>query len=237
MRETGICCPDIGLLPALADLFDVDLDTLMGRERAIQPPQSFREIAWQLRRYFESTEPDSHFRDTFRLAVILHEVLSTDGYRKPVPWEAEASFEKTVADAEPRKWGTSITSLPNGSTVYSGSGLFFGYANTWQDPSPAELHRLSSALRRLANPEVLLVLYALYSMTRQDFDRYVTLEEIAGRTEMPLDRTRDILDALPLTISRYSDGAFCYRLEGAYMYLPTLLSLCCCQDVPDIAFR
>ncbi len=209
----------------------------MGRERERQPPQDFRELAWQLRCYFASTEPDTHFRDSFRLAVILHEVLSTDGYRKPVPWDADASFEKTVAEAEPRKWGTSVTSLPKGTTVYSGSGIFFGYAGTWVDPAPADLHRLASSLRRLAHADVLVVLFALFSLTRTDFDRYVPLKEIAARAELPLDRTREILDSLPLSITRKGDGAFCYRLEGAYMHLPTLLSLGCCRDALGIDFH
>ena len=42
--ESGACCPDIGLLPDLADIFGVSLDALMGREipeAQPSPPEDF----------------------------------------------------------------------------------------------------------------------------------------------------------------------------------------------------
>ena len=42
--ESGVCCPDIGLLPTLADIFGVTLDELMGREAPEaypSPPEDF----------------------------------------------------------------------------------------------------------------------------------------------------------------------------------------------------
>ncbi len=235
--ESGICCPDIQLLPAIADLFDVDLDTLMGHVPAQKSPESFRDMAYQVRDYLANLPADHLFRDSFRLAVILHEILSTEGYRKQVPWDADASFEKTVSEEEPRRWGTSITSLPDGTTVYSGSGIFIGYNGTWQPPAPADIHRLASSLRRLAHTDLLCVLFALHSLTCRDFDLYVTAGQIAEKAAISLERTDALLDNLPLTIQRDNEGVFRYRLEGGYMHVLSLLCMGSHPDMPSFDIR
>ncbi len=42
--EADQCCPDIGLLPAMADLFGISMDTLFGRETA--PRQKMEGLPW-----------------------------------------------------------------------------------------------------------------------------------------------------------------------------------------------
>ncbi len=234
--ESGICCPDIQLLPTIADLFHISLDTLFGhKSQPISP--DFPTLARQTRTYMESLPAEHVFRDTFRLTVLLHEILCTDAYRKPVPWDADGKFEDRIHDESPHKWGTSITSLPDGTTVYSGSGIFFGYNGTWQNPQLADMNRLAASFRRLADADLLCVLFALYSLTYADFDHYVTAQEIAEAACLPLDKTTNLLDNLPLTVQRDETGCFCYRLDGAFMHLPPLFGLGGYHNVMTMDFR
>ena len=61
--ESAQCCPDIGLLPEIADIFGVSIDTLMGREKQ----DSFENLYMQVKAYFTEIPAEQIFRDSFRL--------------------------------------------------------------------------------------------------------------------------------------------------------------------------
>lgn len=75
--ESGQCCPDVALLPTLADIFGVTIDTLMGREE----PSGFTELYAHTKAYLSSVPENELHRDAFRLSILLHESLCTSGYR------------------------------------------------------------------------------------------------------------------------------------------------------------
>ena len=45
--ELDTCCPDIQLLPQLADLFEVSIDALFGRSAALAEPVSAVDLPWE----------------------------------------------------------------------------------------------------------------------------------------------------------------------------------------------
>ena len=215
--ESAQCCPDIGLLPALADIFGVSIDTLMGYGR----PDSFEEIGWKLKGYFENVSPDTVFRDSFRTAVLLHEVLCWKAYYLDSgPWGKEKNY---WLEDPPHKWDFSAANNPYGSTVYAGGGIYFASNRAYTPPKQPEILELSMQLKKLSNRNTLRVMYALYDLTTDDFDRYVSLEEICTGAKMTEEDVLTAMEDLELTVMESEDGELLYRIDGSRMHIPALL--------------
>lgn len=215
--ESAQCCPDIALLPELADLFEVSVDKLLGRK----PSASLGELCHMLKAHFSSLPEHSTFGQVYRIAALLHEAAATDGYKQQVPWQSRDYSTDDVAD-----WGLSVCSEPEGCTVRKQNSICFTLSEKSTAPNNIQLHRLSQKLSRLSEPDTLKVLFALYSLTQQDFDLYVTAAEIAEAARLPVNLTENLLNSLPLTLKE-EDGALMYRLDGANSYLPSILMLLC----------
>ena len=215
--ESAQCCPDIALLPELADLFEVSVDKLLGRK----PTASLGELCHMLKAHFSSLPEHSTFGQAYRIAALLHEAAATDGYKNKVPWQSRDYSTDDVAD-----WGLSVCSEPEGCTVRKHNSICFTLSEKSTAPNNIQLHRLSQKLSRLSEPDTLKVLFALYSLTQQDFDLYVTAAGIAEAARLPVNLTENLLNSLPLTLKE-ENGELKYRLDGANSYLPSLLMLLC----------
>ena len=99
--ESAQCCPDITLLPELADLFEVSVDKLLGRK----PSASLGELCHMLKAHFSSLPEHSTFGQAYRIAALLHEAAATDGYKQQVPWQSRDYSTDDVAE-----WGLSVCS-------------------------------------------------------------------------------------------------------------------------------
>lgn len=83
--ESGLCCPDIQLLLELASYFEVSIDELLG----YKPADSFSDICLKLRTAIEEAGKDGCFDLGYKLAFILAEGCSTNGYSDYVPWDTD----------------------------------------------------------------------------------------------------------------------------------------------------
>ena len=215
--ESAQCCPDIELLPELADLFEVSVDKLLGRK----PSASLGELCHMLKAHFSSLPEHSTFGQAYRIAALLHEAAATDGYKQQVPWQSRDYSTDDVAD-----WGLSVCSEPERCTVRKQNSICFTLSEKSTAPNNIQLHRLSQKLSRLSEPDTLKVLFALYSLTQQDFDLYVTAAVIAEAARLPVNLSENLLNSLPLTLKE-ENAELMYRLDGANSYLPSLLMLLC----------
>ena len=81
--ESAQCCPDIQLLPDLAKIFDVSIDELIGYKST----EGLGDICLKIKEYFSALPEKKAFENAYRIAALLHEIASTDGYKKTVPWK------------------------------------------------------------------------------------------------------------------------------------------------------
>ena len=63
--ESGQCCPDIQLLPAIAELFEVSVDELLGCNSG----KGLGDICLNLKDYFTSLPEKEAFENAYRLAT------------------------------------------------------------------------------------------------------------------------------------------------------------------------
>lgn len=212
--ESAQCCPDIQLLPDIAELFDVSVDELIGYKATV----GLGDICLRIKDYFLALPERAAFDNVYRIAALLHEVASTDGYKKSVPWK-----EKDYSVEDISSWGFSVCSEPEGSTGRKNNSLFFSLGKGYVSPNGSQLRDLKLTLEQFSDLSVLKVLYALYGITLGDFDLYVTADEIAYAAHLKIEDVENVLNDTPVTVKE-EDGKFKYRLDGAFSHVPPLLS-------------
>lgn len=212
--ESAQCCPDIQILPDIASFFDVSVDELLGYKAA----DGLGDICLKIKDYFLTLPEKNAFENAYRIAALLHEAASTDGYKKRVPWK-----EKDYSLDEVSSWGFSACSEPEGNTVRKDNCIFFSLGKGYVSPNGVQLRDLKLTLEKYSDLNVLKVMYALYGLTHADFDLYVTVDEIADAAHLKSLDVENILKDLPLTVKE-EDGRFKYRIEGFFSHIPLLLS-------------
>lgn len=215
--ESAQCCPDMQLLPELAGIFEVSIDELIGYRAAA----GLGDICLRIKEHFSALPEGNSFEKAYRIAALLHEIASTDGYKKTVPWK-----EKDYAADSVSAWGLSVCSEPEGCTGRKNNTVFFSLSEGYAAPNGSQIRELSIILERFSHPLILKTLFTLYGLTVSDFDLYVTAEQIAAAAFLQQEEVETALNALPLTV-REEEGRCRYRLDGAFSYLPPLLSFLC----------
>ena len=140
------------------------------------------DICLKIKDYFSSLPEKAAFESAYRLAALLHEAASTDGYKNRVPWK-----EKDYSVDEVSSWGLSVCSEPEGSTVRKNNSIFFALGNGYIPPNGAQMRDLKITMEQFSNLTVLKVLYALYGLTLSDFDLYVTADELASAAHLKVE--------------------------------------------------
>jgi transcriptional regulator with XRE-family HTH domain len=216
--ESGQCCPDIQLLPALAAYFGVTTDELLGCNN----PESLRNVYLSIKDLFSASPAEESFSLAFKLATLLHEGAVSKGYKSHIPWDAGKQYG---LDSEPVKWGWSVCSEPEGSTMHVSNSIFFSDQKYWQTPKASDIASIYNSLTTLCDLNLLKTLFALFELTVSDFENlYVTADEIAVKSKCGKDTTLKALERLPVeTVDREGEPA--YRLDSKWMHLPPLLML------------
>ncbi len=212
--ESAQCCPDVQLLPNLAKIFDVSIDELIGYKST----EGLGDICLKMKEHFSALPEKKAFENAYRIAALLHEIASTDGYKKSVPWK-----EKNYVTDEVSSWGLSICSEPEGCTGRKNNSIFFSLGEGYVSPNIAQMRDLKITMEQFSNLNVLKVLFALHGLTVSDFDLFVSADQIATAAYLKVDEVESILRELPLTV-KDKEGVFLYRLDGSFSYIPSLLS-------------
>lgn len=216
--ESAQCCPDIQLLPAIAKLFEVTIDELMGYKAA----GGLGDICLKIRNYFTELPEKESFEKVYRIAALLHEIGATDGYRKYLPWEKDRDY--SIDDIS--RWGMSVSAEEEGCTGRKNNCIMFSLGKVEIEPTASELHGLRLNLEKLSQPHVLKVMYTLYDLTSGDFGLYVPCEKIAHKAQLSVSEVEEVLKKLPLSLKE-EDGNGSYRLEDSFSYILPLLTMLC----------
>lgn len=139
-------------------------------------------------------------------------------YSGDLPWDPDKMYDQQT-------WGTSICSEPEGVTIARQEMLFFSDHADKRELAPDQLLSLYSVLRAYTDADRLTVLFALYQLTRHDFDSFVSMENIVRAAGLDERTIRDAFLHLPVHCKRLEDSSIGYRIEASNMHLPALLML------------
>ncbi len=214
--ESGVCCPDIQLLPDIASFFGVSVDELLG----YSANEDIESISLKIKDLFKKTTPGREFKVAFQLAVLIHKGILYS--------RCQFDFDRiSEPDDEKFKHGRvmSICTEPEGSTMYCGNGVFFSDQKYWNPMTSGDIKNVYSALDELCDTDVLKVMYALFELTVVDFKLFVSVGEISKKSHVSEEAVRKALDRLPVQVNENNGGELLYRLESSFMYVPSLLRM------------
>lgn len=212
--ESAQCCPDIQILPDLAKIFDVSIDELVGYKST----EGLGDICLRIKDYFSSLPEKKAFENVYRIAALLHEAASTDGYKNTPHWK-----EKDYSIDQVSSWGLSICSEPEGCTGRRNNAIFFSLGEGYIAPNGTQMRDLQITMEQLSNLNVLKIVFALHGLTVSNFDHYMTVDQIADAAFLKAEEVEAVLREIPLTVKE-ENGMLMYRLDGALSYIPALLS-------------
>lgn len=212
--ESGACCPDIQILPELADYFGITIDELFGREQT----ETSRGLADRIRQAFKAAERDCCFDLAYKIAFSAAQGALTGGYRDQVPWDTDKMLNP---DFDYDSWGSSIRSEPDGHAVVKKNAVFLSSGQRKPEPSRSMIRNIYQSLRLFESPNALTVFFSLYSLTIGTEDAYASEESIAEHCGLPVSDVKKELESLP--VEPGTDGGF--RIEGNYLYFVPVLSL------------
>lgn len=214
--ESGACFPDTALLPAIADYYGVSIDSLFDRKPATNTTK--HRIVQDMKALFRETPAEECSALASQIGFFLHEGVVSNGYKGYLPWDPDKSHDQ-------RTWGTSIRSEPEGITIAKQGMLFFADLAHQQELSPDDLMSLWSEIQKFADVDRLTVFFALYQLTRQDYELFVPVEDIVRQAGVDEKIVREAFKHLPIHQKRLENSSMGYRIEASNMHLPALLSL------------
>jgi len=218
--ESGTCCPDISLLPDIANFFGVSIDALFAHSQT----NSLDDTVQTIKRLFANTPGDECFDLAYKLSFYLHEGVVSKGYKDYLPWDAD---KVRKSDEDYYKWGFSACSEPEGATIMQGATILVSSRKHHKETESDELMAIWGETQKYADIDRLAVFFALYELTCQNFDLFVGIQEVADKAKMGEEKVREAFKWLPIHQKRMDDGSFGYRIEGSNMHIPALLSLFC----------
>lgn len=213
--ESGQCCPDIQLLPTIAELFRVSVDELLG-----QPPlPSVNALPSCLRREIDALPEGDDFAFAFRTSAALHAALFAKSMRGENPgWDTDESMEH-AADAA---WGYSCLSRPDYTTLMQQGCVLFS-DNRALFMSNSDLCRIASVIKPFGNTDHLKIAYGLYQLTASSETARATAAQISAVCGLPEESVKTALDGELLHLLQEEDGG--YRFQRMYLSLIPVLSL------------
>ncbi len=221
--ESAQCCPDIQLLPTIAEMFDVSVDELLGYKAA----STTTDIILELRKKIDSLPKGEDFDFTFKAAAALHTILFSKSMTS-VPganpgWDTEDAIEH-AGNAE---WGYSCISIPEiTTTMRKGTVMFSNNSELDLNLTKNDIRRIVSIMKDFADYDTLRIASAMYTLTVHDENAYTTPECISEKCGVSVDKIVACLDgSLSAYIAENIENVGGYRFEGMYMNLLPLISL------------
>lgn len=219
--ESAQCCPDIQLLPAIAELFNVSVDELLEHT----PASATEDIILSLRRKIDSLPQGEDYTFAFRVAAALHTIiLSKDMAKEPNPahsWDTGDAI-KHAGNAE---WGYSCCSVPEFTTVMRHNAVFFSSNRNFHMQN-TEIRRLINLIKPFMDPDNLKTAAALYQLTFHAENAYASPGQISEKSGLAEIKVTTCLQGdLENYLRENRDTPTGYRFSGEYMNLIPMLSL------------
>lgn len=220
--ESGVCFPDIQLLPQIATHFNITIDALLGAAQPSQAGVTFDETCAMIRRLFKEMPGEISFSLAYKLASLLHEGACSQGYRRRLPWDADTPRKMEQAY---ENWIFSACSEPEGVTFHKRNAVLISDGSQEKNTTPSEVRDIHNALLPLRDACTLQVLFTLYDMTKSDEDAYLSVEQLAEAAKTTVAATRSALEDISLEEKALESDETGYRLAGCAMHIPVVLRL------------
>lgn len=209
--ESGQTCPDISLLPEIAEYFKVSIDELLG----YKPMSSVNSIYLQMKSIIDEAKTRSEKQE---LAYILASLAST------CQWE----HEKQAAEAliKDKKYSNlSVSQSDGGVTVKGNNALFICSFKNYPKFNNNTIRKVSKYLSSINKINTLKILFALFEMSlNKGIRESYTMEEIVAYTGFDENNIWAAFNDLNIKVQYREDGTETWYL-ACMSEVPMLVTL------------
>ncbi len=212
--ESGQCCPDIQLLPIIADLFSVSIDELLGHT----PTSTADDILLQVRARMAELGEGEDYSFANRIAAITHAAL----FAKYVHVN-EFTGEDMGKQAGTTEWGYSSINLPViTTTMKRGTVLFSNNKNLIFEP---EYRPIAAKIKAFADVQTLKILSALYELTVNG--SFASITQIATHSETSSELVTELLTGtlMPYVDEQFDGDERMFCIQGQSRNILPILSM------------
>lgn len=214
--ESLQCCPDISLIPAIADYFGVTTDELFGHDvKEDKPADAVRMV----RNTIGALPEKEAYECALRLAFVTHASLIA----RLMAEEGNPGFdpESAIDHAELGEWGTSSVGTPEITTAMSGGTVIFS-DNKSRFACDSQIKDAARILRIFSDEDALRVMAVVFSLTSGSDDSFAGIDEISGKSGLGEETVVKALEKLDAFTERKDDKV---RVRGDKALIVPLLSL------------
>ena len=219
--ESSQCCPDIQLLPFIADFFNISLDELFNRKRI----SALDDVIVSIREKIESFDRGDDFDFTFRIAAAVHTIIWSKENNFLSSENQNPDIDDLIEHACNTEWGYSCCSIPEIITTMRHGAVFFSN-NKKLTLMEHDIKLIVSILKPLSNVKNFKIAIAIYLLTVLSENAYADIIQICDMTGIPSEKIEHVLaeDLAPFVIEK-GDVDCGYRFKGMYMNIIPIMSL------------
>lgn len=221
--ESSQCCPDIQLLPDIADYFGVSIDELMRYKGA----DTSADMILQLRTAIDTMPAGDDAETVLKMAYTLHAAYFSKVMRSGGNHGFDA--DSAVEHAGNAEWGMSCIALPNITTRMRYGSVFFSDSENFHFERTEKISELCGHMKTLGDMQAMTIFMALYALTVKDESAYAGIKEIAERAEISESTASEYLEGKLfgyLSVQSGKEG-YTYRIYKQYMHIVPILAMIC----------
>ncbi len=214
--ESSQCCPDISLIPEIADYFGVTTDELFCHNVKEDKPA---DAVAAVRKTLGALSGKEAYECALKLAFVTHASLIS----RLMAEESNPGFdpESATDHAERGEWGKSSVGTPEISTAMSGGTVIFS-DNKCRFACDGQIKDTARILKLFADEEVTRVMIAIFSLTSGSDDSFTGIGEISEKSGLGEDAVAKALEKLDAFTERKTDKV---RVRDDKALIVPLLSL------------
>ena len=221
--ESGQSCPDIQLLPQLAEYFAVSIDELMG----YKPADTSQDILLLLRNMIQELPTPEDAQLALKIACTLHAILFSKEMTAPGAGNPGWDTEDAVLHASEGEWGLSGIHLPEITTQMRMASVFFSANKNLQLNNP-HIHFICSVLQSLGNANSLKTFLGIYQLTIASEETYAGIPQIVAECELSETTVNACIQKdLHEYLLKKQEKESLYRIKGQYLHVIPLLAMLC----------
>lgn len=209
--ENGLACPDISLLPEIAEYFKVSIDELLG----YKPSSSINSLYLGIDSLFSGASEKEKSEYVYKLSKFASIAMwnNIDSVKRD---------ENRMLDGKDVN-SSSIGITNNGCSIYSFNSCFVSFFEEYPKFENKTVRVIHNFIKSISDFDTLKVLFKLHELSIDNFSGKFSVEEIAEGLNINLDKVTEIINKL-IMLEIINEAEDNFKLEKIHI-VPMLVTM------------